>query len=226
MSSELRRLLAAGLLGLALPLGGGGCGDTTVTPSLHARIEPVSFGGNMVVLLGGHTSSVGWHGTLATGAPADCTLTQDRSVYASEAAAGGDVPLILSFSCAVGERSQVFGALSLGDLRDASDGALAPAVDRSFLTADSTPTDGGPTDLCTSDASGIHLSATVSAAAGGRATAPQLTSADFHRHVEVQFELRSNRAGVDASGVCAAPATFTGSLRFDLDATSYTWVRE
>lgn len=228
MSSPSRFWRVVGLLAFAVPLaatgGAAGCSDAVAPTSLHARIEPVSLGGNMVVLHAGHTASVGWHGTLPSGQAADCALTQDRSVYVSEAAGEKDVPLVIALECALGDSVQVFGALSLGDLRDASDGDLTPAVDRSFLTVDSTPSDGGETSACTSDASAIHVTAKVSGATGGRAPAPKLTTADFHRHVEVEFSLQSNLAGLGQSGACAVPATFTGKMLLDLEATSYSWV--
>lgn len=224
--SRFRRGVSSLTAALAIALAAAaGCSEAAAPTSLHARIEPVSLGGNMVVLLGGHTATVGWRATLPSGSAADCALTQDRSVYPSEAAGDGSVPLVFALKCALGDGEQVFGALSLGDLRDAGNGALAPAADRSFVTADTAVSDGGTTS-CTSDASGIVVTATVSGATGGRASAPRLTTTDFRRHVEVDFALKSNVAGLGKSGACATPATFTGKLLLDLDATSYAWVRD
>jgi hypothetical protein len=226
--SRFRQVAKLVALALALPLAAAhaGCSDAPAPTSLRARIEPVSLGGNMVVLLSGHTAQVGWHGTLASGLPADCSLEQDRSIYASEAAGDGSVPLVFALTCGLGSKTQVFGAISLGDLRDASDGEVTPAVERSYLTVDSTAKEGGATTSCTSDASAIHVTATVTGATGGRAAAPKLTTGDFHRHVEVAFTIQSKLAGPGQSGACAAPATFTGTMLLELDATSYAWVRE
>jgi hypothetical protein len=229
MSSPSRFRRAVRSLAFALPAlvaANASCSDPAAPTSLRARIEPVSLGGNMVVLFAGHIATIGWRGTVPSGMAADCSLTQDRSVYASEAAGDGNVPLVLALKCALGETEQVFGALSLGDLRDAPDGEWKPALDRSYLTAVFTPDDGGPTTSCTSNASGLLVTATVSGATGGRAPSPRLTTADFHRYVEVNFSLKSNVVGLGQSVACDTSATFTGKLILELDATSYAWVRE